>query len=91
MSDHWVDRAQNAEAVAQTARDGNDRLKEKIRSLKETLCATELSNGEIDIDFEKLVGKMKPEQALQLRAAIDDIHSISGAAGEKPRIRLSVA
>lgn len=91
MSDdsHWIERAQSAEAKLATAQAGGDRLKEKLRSMMETLCARELSDGTIDIDFEALVRKLSTEHALVLRGMIDEHHRISGPPGAKPRLKLA--
>lgn len=86
---HWIERAQSAEAKLTTSQQQIERVKEKLRSIMETLCAREKSDGTIDIDFGALVQKLSTEHALELRAAIDQHHGISGAAGEKPRIRVA--
>jgi hypothetical protein len=85
----WMERAQSAEARFSTIQEQVERLKEKYRGLLETLGAREKSDGSIEIDFDALVQKLPPDQALELRAVIDQHHRISGAPGEKPRIRLS--
>ena len=85
----WRDRAMSAEAQHQTLRDQVERLKEKLRGLMETLGARERSDGTIDIDFEALVQLLPSDQALELRAVIDQQHRISGMPGEKPRITVS--
>lgn len=87
---YWVDKAQSAEAKNSTYAEQVDRLKEKLRGMMETLCARERSDGTIDIDFDALVRKLSIEHALELRAAIDQHHRISGAGGEKPRVRLAL-
>jgi hypothetical protein len=88
---YWIERAQSAEAALSTCRDNQDRVKEKLRGMMETLGAKERGNGTIDIDFVALVGRLSLEHALELRAAIDEAHRISGAPGEKPRIKVAAA
>ena len=85
----WIERAQTAEAQLATCRDNQDRIKQKLRDMMGNLGAKERGDGTIDIDFDALVEKLSAEHALELRAAIDRHHQISGAAGEKPRIRLA--
>ena len=85
----WIERAQSAEASLTTCRAQSDLLKEKVRAVTEALCAKIKGDSTIDIDFDALVQKLPTEQALELRAAIDQHHRISGAAGEKPRIRVT--
>lgn len=85
----WINRAQSAETKLSTAQEQIERVKEKLRDIMETLCARERSDGTIDIDFDALVQKFSLEHALALRTAIDRHHGISGAAGEKPRIRVA--
>jgi hypothetical protein len=85
----WVERAQTAEAALTTCRDQTDRVKLKLRGMMEVLGARELSDGTIDIDFAKLAANLSPDHALELRAAIDEAHQISGGIGDKPRIVVS--
>ncbi len=80
-----------AESQHQTLRDQMERLKEKVRGLMETFGARERSDGTIDINFEKLVERLPVDQALELRATIDQTHQVSGAAGEKPRVSVKAA
>ncbi len=93
MSDdsYWVERAQSAEAQRDTYKDQIDRMKEEVRSVYDTFGAKKRVNGSqtlIDIDFEAFVGKLSLEHALELRAEIDRQKQISGAAGEKPRVKV---
>ena len=85
----WIERAQVAEARLTTMQESVDRLKEKYRTLLQTLGAKERSDGTVDIDFEALVERLSAEHALELRAIIDQTHCISGAPGEKPRISVT--
>lgn len=66
-----------------------ERLKEDARNVLETFAARKQSDGSFVIDYDAFVSRLGVENALELRAAIDRIHNVSGAAGEKPRIRLS--
>lgn len=86
---YWIDRAQTAEASLQTCRDNQDRVKEKLRSMMESLGVRERSDGTIDIDFEALADKLSLEHALVLREEIDKRHKISGEAGEKPKVKVA--
>lgn len=85
----WIERAQSAEARLQTCKDQTERLKENYRNVMKTFGAKKRGDGSIDIDFAALVGLLSPEDALELRAAIDARHRISGAAGTKPRMAVS--
>jgi len=85
----WMERAQSAEAKLTTCQQNQDRIKEKHRGLMETLGAKERSDGSIDIDFDALAQRLSIEHALELRAAIDQHHRISGAPGAKPRISVT--
>ncbi len=87
----WIERAQSAEAKLATCSAQTDRLKEQVRTVTETLCARVKGDGAIDIDFDALVQKLPTDQALGLRAAIDQHHRISGGAGEKPRVSVPAA
>lgn len=86
---HWIERAQSAEAKNASYQEVIDKLKDKIRGLKETFGARELSDGQLDINYEKLVGQLDIKSALELRTTIDNMHRISGPAGEKPRIKMT--
>ena len=84
----WRERAQSAEAALTTCRDNQDRLKEKVRSVCETLGAKEKRDGRFDIDYEAFVERLGMEGALEVRAIIDEKFGISGEPGEKPRVRM---
>ena len=74
----------------QTAREQNTRLQDTTRRVCETLGAKMKSDGSADIDYEAFIQRLGPEGALEVRAIIDEMYSISGAPGEKPRIKLKV-
>lgn len=86
---YWVDRAQSAEAKLATCQGNQERIKEKLRNMMDTLGAKEKSDGSVEIDFVKLAAKLPLDQALDLRAAIDEAHRISGGPGEKPRVKVA--
>ena len=88
---HWIERAQSAEARSKTYEGQVERLKEKVRDVKEALCAKEHSNGTFSIDYVKLTDKLGVESCLELRGIIDARYNISGAPGEKPRVRVKAA
>jgi len=79
---------QDAQAVVETYRHEIERLKTQYRGMLETLCAKERRDGSFVIDFMALAAKLSLDGALELRASIDEVHRISGAPGEKPRIRV---
>lgn len=83
-----LERAQSAEAKLQTLQDQIAPLKEKTRMVCETLCAREKSDGSFDIDYVAFAERLGLEGAMELRAVIDEVHNISGAAGDKPRVRM---
>ncbi|MCH7487765.1 MAG: hypothetical protein IIC04_12355 [Proteobacteria bacterium] len=87
----WIDRANTAEAKLTTLQDQTSLLKEKVRSTREAVCAKEHSDGSFTIDFDALLKQLGAESCLELRASIDEEYRISGAAGEKPRIRVQAA
>lgn len=88
---HWIERAQSAEAREKTLRDQIDRVKETARAVCETLGAKIRSDGGAEIDFEKFVERLGPENALAVRAIIDEKYGITGAPGEKPRMKVKAA
>lgn len=93
MSDEsmWIERAQSAEAKLSSLNSSTDRMKEEVREVYSIFCARRKGDGSVDIDFPKFVERMGLENALMLRKVIDDVYSISGSAGEKPKIKLKAA
>lgn len=71
----WIDRAQTAEAKVATAQAGNERLKEKIRFIKETFGAKERTDGSFEINYQKFVDMLGREKALEVRAIIDETYN----------------
>ena len=86
-----LNRAESAEAKLGTLKANIDALKERVQQFKANFGVREKSDGSIDIDFEKMVDRLGPEACLELRSIIDEKHGISGAAGEKPKIRVAAA
>lgn len=84
----WMDRAQSAEAKLTTCRDAQERLKDEVRTVHETFGARKRSDGSYEINFDAFVERLGLESALQVRAIIDEKYHVSGAAGEKPRVRM---
>lgn len=83
----WIERAQNAEARAGAYSEQIERMKEDVRYVLDAFGARKRSDGSFDIDYEKFVEALGPEGALEVRRLIDAHYSISGAPGEKPRIK----
>ena len=88
MTDPYVERAQAAEAKVATAQEGSERLKEKIRDVFGFFGISEKYGGAYSIDYEKLVDALGMEQSIVLRGVIDQKYRVSGAPGEKPRVRV---
>lgn len=88
---YWVERAQSAEAKLQTVQEAAERMKERVRSVKDTLGARERSDGSFDIDFDKLVANLGVDNVLEIRRIIDEQYGISGNPGEKPRMKARAA
>ena len=87
----WIDRAQSAEAKLATLKANMEPVIDRVKQFKANFGVREKSNGEIDIDFDKMVDRLGPGSCLELRSIIDDRYGISGAAGEKPRIRVKAS
>ncbi len=83
-----LNRAESAEAKLGTLKANIDSVVERVKNFKANFGVRERSDGSIDIDFEKMVDRLGPEACLELRSIIDNKYGISGAAGEKPRIRV---
>ena len=89
--DFLLNRAESAEAKLGTLKANVDALKERVQQFKMNFGVREKSDGSIEIDFVKMVDRLGPEACLELRSIIDTQYGISGAAGEKPRIRVKAA
>lgn len=87
--DFWIERAQSAEAKLATAIGQIEPLKEKVRTIRENLCAKERADGSYTIDFVALADRLGIEGALELRKEIDKRYHITGASGEKPRVKIA--
>lgn len=88
---YWIEKAQSAEAKLTTYSGQVDKLKEKVRVVLKTFGAREKSDGSFDINYEEFVKQLGPEGALMVRRVIDETYGISGAPGEKPRMRVKAA
>jgi hypothetical protein len=84
----WMERAQTAEATIMTQKESFERAITKVKEFKTAFGIREKNTGEIDIDFDKFVQALGIESALELRLIIDNHYQISGAAGQKPHIRM---
>lgn len=65
-----------------------DGLKTKVRTMRDMVCAREMSDGSLSINYEAFVVKLGVAGWLELRAIGDAQFAVSGAAGEKPRVRM---
>ena len=86
----WIHRAQSAEARLGTQEAAAGEMKKKIQNFKASWGITEKSDGSWDMNFDKLADNLGMEQALVLRAIIDEKYGIHGAPGEKPKVRVAV-
>lgn len=87
--DHWIERAQSAEAKLAAMKEAHEQAVSRVQDFKANFGVREKQSGEIDIDFEKFANNLGIESALELRKIIDEVYQIRGAAGEKPRLRLA--
>jgi len=87
--DHWIERAQSAEAKIKTMEDAYKPALERIKEFKANFGIREKQGGEIEIDFEKFAQNIGIEGAMELRQIIDETYNISGDPGAKPKIKLS--
>ena len=93
MSDEsvWIERAQSAEARNATLRNQYEPAIERVQNFKANFGVKERSNGEIVIDYDKFAENLGMDGALELRRVIDEKYRITGAPGEKPRMRVNAA
>ena len=86
-----LNRAESAEAKFGTLKANMDAVIDRVKQFKANFGIRERSDGSIIIDFEKMVDRLGPAACLELRTIIDDKYNISGAAGEKPRMKVKAA
>ena len=74
MSDEsvWIERAQSAEARLSSLKQATEQAIERVKTFKANFGVKERANGEIDIDFAKLVQNLGRENAMELRRIIDE-------------------
>ena len=70
-------------------------ISEMISAARDRLAQNEIImikdiNGRVQGMVESIT-ELPPEQAIELRRVIDDQYRVSGAAGEKPRVRLAAS
>lgn len=87
----WIDRAQTAEAKVTTITAQVERLKSEVRAIHEAFGSRKKSDGSYEIDYEAFVARLGVDGALEIRRIIDETYSMSGAPGEKPRMRVKAA
>lgn len=82
MSDDvWIERAQSAEARLKTLKDAYEPALERVKTFKANFGIKESGNGEIRIDYQKLVANLGQAQALELRKVIDETYGRVKRAG----------
>lgn len=84
----WRERAETAEAKLSTQQQVHEMAVGRVKQFKGNFGVRERSNGEIIVDFDKLVERIGIEGALELRKIIDERYQISGEPGKKPHMRL---
>lgn len=70
--DIWIERAQSAEVKLATLKQAYEPALQRVRDFKANFGIKERDNGEIDIDFEKLVENLGEEGAFALRDVINE-------------------
>lgn len=70
----WISRAQSAEAKLNTMKQSLDKAVERVRSFKANFGVREKDNGEIVIDFKKMVERLGKDGAMDLRSVIEEVY-----------------
>lgn len=83
-----LERAQTAEAIANTAKAALAPLKNEVRQIKETFGIRKRGNGAYQVGYDVLVKAIGLEGYMELRAIGDQHWNVSGDVGEKPRVRI---
>lgn len=81
--DHWIERAQSAEAKLKTMREAHEQAVDRVRNFKSNFGVKERSNGEIVIDFPKFVERLGHEAAAELKNVIDEKYGAVSAQKRK--------
>ena len=89
--DSPLDRALSAEARLATHKEATAAALDRIKDFKANFGVREKSSGELVVDYDRFAEAIGMEGALELRAIIDEKYNISGAAGEKPRIKVNAS
>ena len=69
---YWMERAQTAEAQLVTQKESLGQAIERVKIFKTNFGVREKSNGDIDIDFDKFIGNLGIESALELIKCINE-------------------
>ncbi len=64
---------------------------QRVRDFKANFGVKERADGSIDVDYQKFVERIGMGGWLILRQIGDETHKVTGAAGEKPRVKVSAA
>ncbi len=70
----WISRAQSAEAKLKTMEESHKKAVERVRSFKANFGVREKDNGEIVIDFKKMVERLGEGGAMELRSVIKEVY-----------------
>jgi len=70
--DHWIERAQSAEAKLKTMKESHEQAVDRVRAFKTNFGIRERDNGEIVIDFQKFAERLGAENAAELKKVIDE-------------------
>ncbi len=73
--DHWISRAQSAEAKLVTMKESLGAAIDRVKEFKTNFGIKERSNGEIVIDFDKFVENLGKDSCMELRSIIDEHYS----------------
>lgn len=87
----WIERAQTAEMKVATMRQAHEKAADQIKTFKATMGVREASDGSLVINYDKFAKALGMDGALELRRIIDETYGITGAAGQKPRIKVTAA
>lgn len=88
---YWIERAQSAEARMKTLEDQCKPALERVKQFKANFGVKERSDGSLVVNYQRLVEALGIEGAFELRRVIDETYQISGAPGEKPKVKLTAS
>ncbi|MCR4295388.1 MAG: hypothetical protein NUW21_07620 [Elusimicrobia bacterium] len=83
------EQVKSLQAQLTTAKAQYEPILERYQNFKTNMGVKEKADGSLVIDYEKFAERLGAQCWLELRKVGDEIHRVTGANGEKPRVRVA--